>query len=353
MKKYIIFFFIFAGLMTIVSQNTKADSYNPGFGQEQPCDQYWWPDLEWQGPIYKVVEIDGCFYLCAYFTRETPPGRHEFQMTEAVRLYGNCTTDHDFDLIKRTLYLDLFQGVADEVDPPYYSTFACVVQEALCRRAVPYEPNPYGDEIDPFSVDTLFITFNQSKLTTEDSLTIASVVDPPINGIYTLLIDRLWRFCPGTVCCRAFYSIFIEDLDHIIDKVLYDSLSQMTLQGPDTCSGQYCYYNCNSLIWNWSDDTLGGYFKSAINYEFDNSPKLKIFPTPVDKILEIEFDDEELGGLAIRIYDMNGIRIINEYQAKNTKLFKYKLDLSNIVKGVYFLEIKLNNKIYNKKFQIE
>ena len=130
MKKILFVFCILA----LAFGDLKADSWNPGFGSEEPCDQYWWPDIDWDGPAYKTVEIDGCWYFLAYHTRVTPYGRKEFQITEFVRLLSsNCDTSHTFDRIKREGYLALFNDIEHgEFQEEHLVPVA--VQEYHCRR---------------------------------------------------------------------------------------------------------------------------------------------------------------------------------------------------------------------------
>lgn len=352
MKKLIIFSFLFGIMLMINSQNTYASNFNPDFGEVEPCHQYWWPDLDWNGPQYKSIEIDGCFYLCVFHRRDTPAGRIEFQITEFVRLKSSgCTTNHSFDQIKRLLYLQLFQNLALEFSVPD-SVIPMAIQESLCRLEEPFTPNPSGNPLDPFSVDSLYITIPVDDLSITDSILIAPIIPAPIGDTYTIYIDQLWNFCPDTVCCRAYYFTYFDSNEELL-RVHYDSLSPKTYLGPDTCKGNYCEENCSSLIWNYDVDSTGGFFKKT-NYDyFNNSKDLNIYPNPVSKHLTLELDNVEEGLLTISIFDINGNRIIMENQSKKGKVFKHTLNLSNIINGTYFIEIDLNNNKFNRKFQVE
>ena len=299
-----------------------------------------------------LVEIDGCKYIYVFHTRSTPPGRVEYQITEFIRLVSpSCTTSHSFDEIKRNAYLQEFKkfGLYNVNGD---SLIPMAIQESLCRLEVPYTPNPTGNPMDPFSVDSLYITMPVDAFTLADSLILAPIVPAPAGGIYRIDIDQVWNFCPDTVCCRAYYFTYFDANADLL-RVHYDSLSPKTYQGPDTCQGNYCQENCSSLIWNYDVDSTGGFYKET-NYNYlNNSKDFDIYPNPVDKHLSLELDNAEEGLLTISIFDINGNRIIMENQSKKGKVFKHTLNLSNIINGTYFIEIDLNNKKFNRKFQVE
>lgn len=349
MKKYFIFS-IFVGFLFLGNFNfLQASSYNPGFGTKQPCNQYWWPELEWEGPNYTIIEIDGCWYTAAYFTRQTTAGRVEFQITEFIRLLSStCTTTHSFDRIKREIYVKLFDNPAFDND----SLVPMAIQESSCRREEPYIPDPHGTELSPYSVDTLFTVLPDTAFNYSDSLELSAVIPPPTNGFYTLLLDQYFVFCQDTVCCRAYYNTYY-DINHKLKAVHYESLSRQSYLGGDTCSGEYCTENCSSLIWNWDSDSTGGFYKLTGKISKGNEKELSLYPNPVSKELNIELNNNQTGILSFTIYDLNGIEIINEIYSKNERPFKITLNLSNIVKGNYFIDLKINNLIYNRKFQVK
>ena len=90
---------------------------------------------------------------------------------------------------------------------------------------------------------------------------------------------------------------------------------------------------------------------SSINQiQIDN---LNIYPNPSRNIFNIEFSSSFTQSLQVRIINSIGevifIDNLERYIGKYTK----QIDLTNNAKGIYFLEIKTNNGMINKKLLLQ
>lgn len=108
-------------------------------------------------------------------------------------------------------------------------------------------------------------------------------------------------------------------------------------------------------------------FNSIIDmgaYEFDsttldianNKPKLDIvlFPNPTNDFINITFNILEIDNIIFLLFDINGqlIKTINNQQ-KTTGIFNYKMDLSQLKSGVYFLKIQTKKGEYAHKIIVD
>ncbi len=79
------------------------------------------------------------------------------------------------------------------------------------------------------------------------------------------------------------------------------------------------------------------------NYFIDN---IKIYPNPVDDIINIELTDN--GKVILRLFDSNG-RLQVEKLIENSDI----INVSRLTKGIYFLNFKLKNGQINRKIIIQ
>ncbi|HRN55573.1 MAG TPA: T9SS type A sorting domain-containing protein, partial [Agriterribacter sp.] len=71
----------------------------------------------------------------------------------------------------------------------------------------------------------------------------------------------------------------------------------------------------------------------------DLSPVVRVFPNPVYATTLIELQDPAKGRTSIDLYDINGKRVLRKEFVKDDRYVNHQLDMSNLPKGVYFLQI--------------
>ena len=71
-----------------------------------------------------------------------------------------------------------------------------------------------------------------------------------------------------------------------------------------------------------------------------------VYPNPSDGIFNIDFGNENIGTKLIKMYNSIGQQVEMTSLKINTQLFT--LDLSNIPKGLYTLEVLENNKVIGR-----
>lgn len=98
---------------------------------------------------------------------------------------------------------------------------------------------------------------------------------------------------------------------------------------------------------------MGGFFKSTSEIIYEDDLNFNVYPNPVEKELTLDLTNEETGNLEITIYDIRGVRIVSETYAKKEESFIKIYNFSNIISGSYFVDIKINNKKYKRKFQVK
>lgn len=360
MKKLIIFSFLFVILCLVNTQESNASSFNPNFGQAQPCEQYWWSNIPWQVHDYRLIEIGGCKYLISFWYREIPYGRHEYQITEFARLEPpTCSVNRSFDEVKKWAYLQLFEEAGSSLLNFYNTGFPVVVQENICRRNEPFKPNPFGPIGNPYSVDSLFITLPIGALSISDSLLILPFIPAPSMGQYRISIDQYFVYCPDTVCCRAFYLPFFNPNNpNQIDTMFYDGSDDIDYQGPDTCVNQYCDVNCGSLKFSYNRfrETPfyygGPYEKSSKSY-LNLEGSLELYPNPTNGIINLEIINEARGSAILEIIDLDGHTLVEEFHQKHDEKLNIKVNLSNFIKGAYFVKFSINGQSIKQKFIIK
>jgi len=80
---------------------------------------------------------------------------------------------------------------------------------------------------------------------------------------------------------------------------------------------------------------------------------LEIYPNPSRDIFNVTFTSEDAQDLKVRICNVIGEELINEYLQQFIGEYTKQIDLSNNSKGIYFLEITTNNGVVNKKLILQ
>lgn len=81
----------------------------------------------------------------------------------------------------------------------------------------------------------------------------------------------------------------------------------------------------------------------------DNSENINIYPNPVEDILNLEFQSDEISSSKVELYNLLGQVVLEkDFQAKNDKN-TYTLEVRKIPKGIYILKFNIDNNIFIKK----
>jgi hypothetical protein len=121
----------------------------------------------------------------------------------------------------------------------------------------------------------------------------------------------------------------------------WDCISPGNCQDPGTGNGTYaslsaCQANCNNV----SVEEIG-----LTNF--------KIFPNPSSDLFNISFSSNRAQDLRVRVLNSNSEEVmiieLNQYKGEYTK----QINLTNNAKGIYFLEIKTNDGVINKKLILQ
>tara|TARA_B110000438_G_C15486959_1_gene509757 strand:- start:201 stop:686 length:486 start_codon:yes stop_codon:yes gene_type:complete len=80
---------------------------------------------------------------------------------------------------------------------------------------------------------------------------------------------------------------------------------------------------------------------------------LNVFPNPSKDVFNITFTSEDIQDLKVKILTLVGEVIILEDLEQFVGNYTKKIDLKENAKGIYFLEIKTNSGVVNKKLILQ
>lgn len=110
----------------------------------------------------------------------------------------------------------------------------------------------------------------------------------------------------------------------------------------------YTYIDSNSC--SASDSTMITVVNCVGIDEDGSKLDFSIYPNPNNGIFEITLSENVSGEINVRIYDLNGRMILSDRVRAEAKL---KLDLGNIQRGSYFIELQSNQDLFTKKLLIQ
>ena len=96
--------------------------------------------------------------------------------------------------------------------------------------------------------------------------------------------------------------------------------------------------------------TLSG---SRISIVSDAESNLNIYPNPTRGFVNISFISEEIDNFEIQMLDPFGKLIIEENKKQFIGEYTKKIDLSNYPKGMYFLQIRTNDKFISRRIILQ
>jgi photosystem II stability/assembly factor-like uncharacterized protein/uncharacterized protein YqfB (UPF0267 family) len=113
-------------------------------------------------------------------------------------------------------------------------------------------------------------------------------------------------------------------------------------------------YGNNIYAGTWAG---GGVFYRSLteitgldHQSINSNSQITIYPNPAKDIIRVENNNNNQEAITIRIFDVAGIQILtNSFKNQNS----IELDVSNLVKGIYLLQVQIHNVIENKKLIIQ
>jgi len=84
-----------------------------------------------------------------------------------------------------------------------------------------------------------------------------------------------------------------------------------------------------------------------------NFVNAEVYPNPIKSILHCKFVSSENANLSINIIDLSGREIIKTSQNLVSGQNNFSIFLGDQKPGIYFLEMKTDNKVFRKKIMIE
>ena len=163
-----------------------------------------------------------------------------------------------------------------------------------------------------------------------------------------IVVTPTWDCEPSTGICSdpgtgngTYASLSACQAACVVVTPTWDCISPGNCQDPGTGNGTYaslsaCQANCNNV----SVEEIG-----LTNF--------KIFPNPSSDLFNISFSSNRVQDLRIRILNSISEEVmiieLNQYKGEYTK----QINLTNNAKGIYFLEIKTNDGVINKKLILQ
>lgn len=108
-------------------------------------------------------------------------------------------------------------------------------------------------------------------------------------------------------------------------------------------------YYCIAIDVNHCQSDTITYFYSETSINDSEISNFNIYPNPTNDFLNIEFESINEQNYSIYLVDLLGQRILLDRIDKYKGNYSYKLDFIEFAQGIYILELKSENNIYNKK----
>jgi hypothetical protein len=104
--------------------------------------------------------------------------------------------------------------------------------------------------------------------------------------------------------------------------------------------------NGPGFVANWEIST-------GIEDQNENFDQLMIYPNPADNLLNISFNFEQTQSFEIRLISVTGKVVYSENTQDFTGNYINRIDLSNMAKGVYFLNMQSETGTVNRKVVVK
>lgn len=107
----------------------------------------------------------------------------------------------------------------------------------------------------------------------------------------------------------------------------------------------YSWYS--GALWQYTIDTL---CLTGLNEPEDALFQINLYPNPSYSFIEISVEAKSDQKIELSICNVLGEVLVTYIQERPSKRFDQKVDLENYSKGTYFVQVKCNDRIVNKKF---
>jgi hypothetical protein len=141
----------------------------------------------------------------------------------------------------------------------------------------------------------------------------------------------------------------IEVNQHALQKsVVYITVSKIV-------DGDYILTinNVEDLVGNAMENVEIEFSYEGFGIENLNFVNAAVYPNPIKSILHCKFVSSENANLSINIIDLSGREIIKTSQNLVSGQNNFSIFLGDQKPGIYFLEMKTDNKVFRKKIMIE
>ena len=108
-------------------------------------------------------------------------------------------------------------------------------------------------------------------------------------------------------------------------------------------------YYCVAIDANYCQSDTITYFYSETSVNDSEISNFNIYPNPSNDCINIEFKSINAQNYSIYLVDLLGQKILLDRVDKYKGQYSYKMDLIEFAQGIYILELKSENEIYNKK----
>ena len=108
-------------------------------------------------------------------------------------------------------------------------------------------------------------------------------------------------------------------------------------------------YYCVAIDANYCQSDTITYFYSETSVNDSEISNFNIYPNPSNDCINIEFKSINAQNYSIYLVDLLGQKILLDRIDNYKGNYSYKMDLIEFAQGIYILELKSENKIYNKK----
>ena len=108
---------------------------------------------------------------------------------------------------------------------------------------------------------------------------------------------------------------------------------------------------CSPMIFDYSVAPAGGCVFWMDIEGVTVVKKAKVYPSPANNQITVDFPIDEIDSYAVRIFDMSGKLIQNSENNQNTN--QITVDVSRLPVGTYTVQVESNNVLVNEQFVIQ
>ncbi len=154
------------------------------------------------------------------------------------------------------------------------------------------------------------------------------------------------------------YKVNVDSLENGAFEEIDDAILEVRAGKRTTISvvdinndGQQDYFVGNSRggVHFYSDVLTDTSLVLGISKELEKQVYFELFPNPVKEFIQIEIDNSKNIRVNVELKDVLGKTLLNTFFTSNTS----KIDVSNFSKGIYFISLRISNKVSVQKIVIE